>query len=272
MIETILGYLLGLVVGVILGLTGGGGLLLFPAMHYLLKIPWDLSTAYTAVLVGVTATFGVIPRVKRKEIDWATVWALGLPVSFGMWLVRAWLLDWVPDELFSIGAVIVTKKMFVLTLFAGILFLSAAAMLGLFGKEIKPRTAMRKDRPVVYFVLLISCGLLIGIIPGFVGAGGGVLIVPVLVIFFGLPMQMVVGTSLAIIASKSFVGFFGGDAFRLQGEIDYPFLALFSLVMIAGVLIGSKLSVRIDGNKLKKVFAWFILVFAIFIVVKELFF
>lgn len=272
MIETILGYLVGMIVGILLGMLGGGGSLLLPAMLYLLHLDLRFATAYTTILVGLTAVFGVLPRLRRNLIDWPTVIALGIPVSVGMLLVRLWLFDAIPERLFAIGSFAVTKKMFVLTIFVCLLFLSSATMSDFFKKNLRPNKRLRTERPVAYYILMIVSGLLIGIIPGFTGAGGGVLIVPLLVILFGLPMQTVVGTSLSVIAMKSFVGFFGGDAIRLGRDIDYGFLLGFSILMIVGVIIGSKWSRRIDAEKLKQIFAWFLLTLAIFIVVHEMFF
>ena len=107
--ETFLGYLVGLVVGLILGLLGGGGSLLVVAIVYLLqKEPIGLATAYITLLVGISALFGFIPRVREKQIDWSTLLWLGIPVSAGMLLVRLWLIAIVPDELFVLGAITIT--------------------------------------------------------------------------------------------------------------------------------------------------------------------
>ncbi len=271
MIETILGYFVGWVVGIILGMLGGGGSLLLPAMLYLFHLDLRFATAYTTILVGLTAMFGFLPRLRQNLIDLPIALAMGIPVSVGMLLVRLWLFDAIPQRLFAIGSFELTKKMFVLTIFAGLLFLSFVSMVGWFKVGLQPKTRRREDGPVIYYALMVFCGLLIGVIPGFTGAGGGVLIVPLLVILFGLPMKTVVGTSLAIIAMKSFVGFFGGDAVRLGSEIDYGFLLRFSILMIAGVFMGSNWSRRMDGEKLKQIFAWFLLALGVFIVVHEVF-
>lgn len=269
MIETALGYFVGLVVGIVLGMLGGGGALLLPAMLYLFHYDLKFATAYTTILVGVTALFGILPRLKQNLIDIPTVIALGIPVSIGMLLVRLWLFEAVPNTFFSFGSFDVTKKIFVLTIFVVLLFLSFATMVGLIGKNLRSKTKLREDNPVAYYASMIVSGLLIGIIPGFSGAGGGVLIVPLLVILFALPMKTVIGTSLTIIAMKSFVGFFGGDAIRLGSEIEYGFLLKFSVLMVVGVIVGSKWSHKIDAERLSQIFAWFLLVLGIFIVVYE---
>ncbi|MGB1928610.1 MAG: sulfite exporter TauE/SafE family protein [Mariniblastus sp.] len=272
MIETILGYFMGMLVGIVMGMFGGGGSLLLPAMLYLLHFDLKFATAYTTILVGITALVGVVPRVRQKVIDFPTLVALGIPVATGNLLVRLWLFDAVPDELFSIGALVVTKKIFVLFIFAGLIFLSSATLLGFIGKPAKPTTDLKAKKSFAYYASLAVGGLLIGVVPGFTGAGGGVLIVPLLVIFFGLPMRTVIGTSLSIVAFKSFVGFFGGDLIRIGSEMDYLFLVQFSILMITGVMIGSWWSQKFDGERLKRIFAWFLLALAAFIIIYECFF
>lgn len=115
--------------------------------------------------------------------------------------------------------------------------------------------------------LIVLEGLLVGFLTGIVGAGGGFLIIPALVILAGLPMKTAVATSLLIIAVKSLIGFLG-DVQNL--DIDWLFLLKFSAFSIAGIFLGIKLNQYIDGKKLKKAFGWFVLLMAIFIVYKEI--
>jgi len=258
------GYLVGLIVGIILGLLGGGGSLLAIPMFWVFDQPYDLGSAYITILVGATALFGLMPRIRQKEVDWSTVVALGIPVSIGMLLVRLWLIDIVPD--IRIGSIEISKKDFVLLIVAGLLLLSFASMIGLIGKNFKTKTNWRAESPASYYLTLTICGLLIGIGPGFSGAGGGVLIVPLLVVFFGIEMKTVVGTTLAIVSMKSFVGFFGGDLIKQGAEIDVTFLLLMLAIMVVGVLLGSAISRRIEADKLKRGFGWFLLGLAIFII------
>ncbi len=264
----ILGYILGLLVGMVMGVLGGGGFLLLLILLFVLQIKTSEATAYTTLLVGITSAIGAIPRWKSKEIDWPTVLTLGIPVSLGMLLVRGWLLDAVPDPLFEIGSLIVTKKQFVLAVLAVLAFLSFATLVGWLGKGLKPRENFRQESPTGYYSLIIAAGLLIGIIPGFTGAGGGVLMVPLMVIFLGIPMKTVIGTTLVIICAKSLIGFFGGDLFRSGFNIDWSFIVSFALVMIVGVITGSRLSQRMDGERLKTAFGWFLLLVIVFIIVK----
>ena len=264
---TILAYLLGCMVGIVLGLIGGGGIFLFPILLFLVGQPDDVATAHTTILVGLTALVGAIPRIYYRQVDWPTVLALGLPVTLGMLLVRGWLFHALPTDLVSLGEWTLTREALVLSLFTVLLFLSFASMNDLILKDLEPKTELRNSHPARYYQLLFACGLFVGIVPGLAGAGGGVLIVPLLVVLFGLPMKTVVGTSLTIVAIKSIVGF-GGDVYNLGNNIDYLFLARFITVMLVGVAMGSILAHRLDARKLKRIFAWFVLGLAIFIPIK----
>jgi hypothetical protein len=115
--------------------------------------------------------------------------------------------------------------------------------------------------------LVLVEGLLVGAVTGLIGAGGGFLIIPALVILANVEMKIAVGTSLMIIAFKSLLGFFLGDAMTMK--IDWQFLALFTSITFIGVLIGSYTSNFIDGEKLKKGFGYFILVMSVFIFYME---
>lgn len=264
-----IGYFVGLIVGVILGLLGSGGSLLVVPFLFIFNIPLNVATAYITILVGMTALASLIPRIKEKLVDWPTVAALGIPVSVGMLLVRLWLNPWMPDKLFAIGEMVITKRTFVLMIIATLLLLSFATMIGLIGKNIKSKKDLKRDNPKAYYLMLTFWGLLIGILPGFAGAGGGVLLVPLLVILFGIEMKTVVGTTLAIVAIKSFIGFVGGDMIQGGSKLDYMFLVGFAVVMFIGALIGTAISKRVDGKKLKTGFAWFLLALAIYILCNE---
>jgi uncharacterized membrane protein YfcA len=112
-------------------------------------------------------------------------------------------------------------------------------------------------------------GFLIGVLTGFVGSGGGFLIIPALVIFAGLDMKVAIGTSLIIVSVKSLVGFCG-DLSSI--EIDWTFLLTFSGLSIAGIFIGTRISDRMDSESLKPMFGWMMISMSIFILVKEIFF
>lgn len=279
----ILGYLIGFLVGVIMGFIGGGGSVLLPTLIYLLDKESTLATAYTLVLVGVTALFGMFPRIRTNQVDFRTAITLGIPILIGTLLVRGYLTHLIPDHefdaaghetniplvLFQLGAFSVTKRMLVLLVFASVLLVSFMSMIGLIGRNIKPRPDYRKESPASYYGMLIGSGIFIGVLSAFIGAGGGVMIVPLLVVVMGLEIKTVVGTSLAIMAGKSIIGF-SGDVFNIGEKIEWGFLGTFAFIMVVGVILGSSLVRFVSGQKLKKGFAWFILAMAIFIFTKEL--
>jgi hypothetical protein len=133
------------------------------------------------------------------------------------------------------------------------------------------KVAGTKPDTVSYnYPLILAEGLIVGGVTGLVGAGGGFLIIPALVLLAKLPMKQAIGTSLVIIALKSLIGFTGD----LKGSeaIHWEFLLFFSGIAVIGILIGSLLSKKISNETLKPAFGWFVLVMGIYIIVKELFF
>ena len=265
----ILGYVIGFLVGIIMGLIGGGGALLLPVFIYLLNINDNLATAYTLLLVGVTAVFGAIPRVRKKQVDCDAVLLLGIPILLATLIVR-YIYPNVPQNLFAVGGVVIKRQMVVLVIFSSVLVLSFASMMGLIGRNLKPRPNLKQESPRQYYTTMIVGGTLIGVISAMIGAGGGVMIVPLLVVLLGKDMKVVVGTSLTIMALKSPISFFLADAVMLWDQIKWPFLAKFLSVMVSGVCLGTLFSKRVESEKLKKLFAWFILAMAIYIFSREL--
>ena len=123
-------------------------------------------------------------------------------------------------------------------------------------------------KEINYFIIIIE-GLVIGLVTGLVGAGGGFLIIPFLVLFGGLSMKKAIGTSLMIISLKSLIGIIGD--FQLSLNIDWPFLLSFSCFSLFGMFIGLYISRFMSGEKLKKIFGYFVLSIAVFIFLKELY-
>ena len=263
----IIGYSVGFLVGLVMGLIGGGGSLLLPVFIYLFKKDVELSTAYTLILVGLTACVGLFLRRGRKEVDWGVAITLAIPVLIGTLVARS-LIYWIPDTFFYIGDFEVTKRLFIFTLFSTILVLSFASIVGLIGRNLNPNPRMKEESPRKYYSVLVGSGLFIGVLSGLVGAGGGVMIVPLLIVIFGLPVKTVVGTSLAIMAFKSTLGF-AGDLVQNASSIEFGFVGGFAVVMFVGILVGSAFSRRVPAEMLKLGFGWFILAMAIFFLVKE---
>lgn len=261
----IFGYVSALIIGISLGLIGGGGsILAVPVLAYLFSVNEKVATAYSLFIVGSSALVGGIKQHFKGYVDWKTAIVFGLPAIAGVTLVRHYVVPALPDILFTVGDFEFTRRMGMFGLFAALMIPAAFSML----KERKNKK--EKSGPVKYnYPLILIEGLVVGAITGFIGAGGGFLIIPALVILANVEMKVAVGTSLIIIAVKSLMGFFLGDAFTM--DIDWQFLAIFTSLSLVGIFIGSYLGNFIDGKKLKKGFGYFIFVMAAFIFYMEFF-
>ncbi len=259
------GYFASILIGVALGLIGGGGsILTVPVLVYLFAVEPVIATAYSLFIVGLTSAVGSFGYFKKGLVNIKTAVVFGIPSIVAVFTTRALIVPKIPKEIFSVGDFILTKDLFLMLLFAVIMIIASYSM-------IKKEKKMPCDEPVEqkfnYPIILIE-GALVGVITGLVGAGGGFLIIPALVILSKLPMKEAVGTSLVIIAAKSLIGFFGEGG---ENSIDWQFLVTISGFAIFGIFIGTALSKKIDGNKLKPAFGWFVLVMGIYIITKELF-
>lgn len=259
----ILGYLGALIIGLVLGLIGGGGsILTVPILVYLLAINPVTATAYSLFVVGATSLVGAIKNMRNKQVDFKTAIIFAVPAFIAVYITRKYIVPAIPDELFRIAGVLITKNIGIMLFFAVIMVVSAIAMIMNNGKQ-----NVGAEKVSYNYPLIIIEGVAVGLLTGIVGAGGGFLIIPALVLLAKLPMKKAVATSLLIIAIKSLIGFIG-DIQNL--EIDWIFLLIFSGISIVGIFIGIYLSKFIDGNKLKKSFGWFVLVMGIYIIWKEL--
>lgn len=259
----VLGYLGALVIGIVLGLIGGGGsILTVPILVYALTLNPVIATAYSLFVVGTTSLVGAIKNISKGMVDFKTAIIFAIPAFIAVYVTRAFLIPAIPEELFTVGVFTVTKNLGIMLFFAVIMLLASVSMIRNKGKE------SNEDAQIVYnYPLIIIEGLVVGIITGIVGAGGGFLIIPALVLLAKLPMKKAVATSLFIIAIKSLIGFLG-DVQNL--EIDWTFLLSFTALSVVGIFIGIWLNKFMDGKKLKKGFGWFVLVMGIYIIYKEL--
>jgi uncharacterized membrane protein YfcA len=262
----IFGYISALAIGLSLGLIGGGGsILAVPVLAYLFSVNEKAATAYSLFVVGTSALVGGVKQHLKGYVDWKTAIVFGVPAILGVTLVRHYVVPALPDILFNVTDFEFTRRMAMFGLFAVLMIPAAFSML-------KKRTdkEQKRDGTLTYnYPLILLEGLLVGAVTGIIGAGGGFLIIPALVILAKIDMKVAIGTSLVIIASKSLLGFFLGDALTM--EIDWGFLSVFTGISLVGIFIGSYLSNFINGSKLKKVFAYFIFMMAIFIFYMEFF-
>lgn len=263
----ILGFILATLVGISLGLIGSGGsILTVPILVYVMGVNPVTATAYSLFIVGSTALVGGIQNALQKKVDFKTVFIFGIPSIAAVYATRLWLVPLIPEEIFSIGGFRVTKSIALMLLFALVMVLASISM-------IKPGTNPRPDASAALsynYPMILLEGAAVGVLTGLVGAGGGFLIIPALVMLARMPMKQAVGTSLFIIAAKSLIGFMGD----LQGGeiINWKLLGGFTAFAVAGIFIGIFLSAKITGEKLKKAFGWFVLITGICIIVKEIFF
>lgn len=263
-IAEILGYLGALIIGIVLGLIGGGGsILTVPVLVYLLSINPVTATAYSLFVVGTASLVGSIKNFHKKRVDIRTAVVFSIPAFISVYLTRKFLVPAIPEKVIEIGNFTVTKDIGIMLFFAFIMILASVSMI------LEPSEKDAKPRKVKFNYLFITLeGAVVGVLTGVVGAGGGFLIIPALVLMAKLPMKRAVATSLVIIAVKSLIGFIG-DVQNLQ--INWGFLLIFTAISVAGIFLGIWLNRFINGKKLKKGFGWFVLLMGIYIFWKEIF-
>ena len=255
----IIGYVLAVLVGVSLGLIGSGGsILTVPILVYLMSISPVTATAYSLFIVGTTSTFGAIQNYQKNLVDIKNGFIFAIPSFIAVYLTRKFIIPRIPEIIIE-SPVLITKNTFLMLFFVVIMIFGALSVL----KKKSQNTNIKEKRN---FVLIGIQTFTIGIIIGLIGAGGGFLIIPSLILFTKLPMKKAVGTSLFIIAINSLVGFIG-DVNNL--EINWLFLLTFSAISVVGIYIGMYLTKYTNEIQLKKIFAYFVLLMAAFILLKE---
>lgn len=260
----IIGYLASLVIGVSLGLIGGGGsILTVPVLVYLFGVDPVLATAYSLFIVGSTSLVGAFPKYKAGEINIKTAIIFGIPSIAAVYATRAFLVPAIPAEVFSIGSLVVTKPLLMMMIFAVLMVFASVSMI-----RGNSNNNQEEGEQVFNYPMILLEGAIVGVLTGLVGAGGGFLIIPALVLFSKLPMKQAIGTSLLIIAAKSLIGFTGDLG---KQEMDWTLLFSVTGLAIIGIFAGNALSKRVSAESLKKGFGWFVLVMGIYIIVKELF-
>ncbi len=265
MIE-IFGYLGAIAMGLSLGLIGGGGsILTVPILVYLFGIGAELSTAYSLFIVGLTSLVGSFSHMKMGNIHWRTAIVFGIPSIISVYLTRHYLVPAIPNPVLSTSSFVLSKDIAILLFFAVIMVLASYSMI----KKAKPKVEGSDGEVAFNYPMILAEGLIVGAVTGLVGAGGGFLIIPALVLLAKLPMKQAVGTSLIIIASKSLIGFLG-DLEKRSSEIDWQFLLIFSAIAVVGIFTGAALSKKISGDKLKPAFGWFVLIMGIYIIISSL--
>ena len=256
----ILGYLATFCIGLVLGLIGGGGsLLAIPILVYLFSFQVVEATSYSLVIVGITSLFGACQRFSNECVDVRAGITFGIPSIITIFLTRKFLVPSIPDTLITIDSLIISKRLFILGIFAILIIGSSYVMIT---KNIRPLIKIDRLRTIH----LMLQGALIGVLTGIVGIGGGFLIIPALVFLAKLPFSKAVGTTLLIIAMKSIVGF---AADSTTYNLNWGFIGIIIVIAVAGIITGNLYSKDLPHEKLKKSFGWFTLVLALTIIVKE---
>lgn len=263
----IIGYIVSILIGVSLGLIGGGGsILTIPVLIYLFKVEPVLATSYSLFIVGFTSSIGSVDYFKKGLIHTKTALAFGIPTILSVFFTRAYILPSIPSEIFSMGDTVISKRILIMVLFAVLMILASYSMIK--GRKEHADVGIQKQK--INYAIIFAEGIAVGFLTGIVGAGGGFLIIPSLVLISKLNMKEAIGTSLAIISLNSLIGFFGELIVRgTIFEISWLFLLSITVFAALGIFIGIKLSRKIEGAKLKPAFGWFVLVMGIYILLKE---
>jgi len=253
-----------LIIGIVLGLIGGGGsILTVPVFVYLLGISPVIATGYSLFVVGITSLIGGSLYARKGLVDVNTAVVFAIPAFISVYLTRRYLIPVIPDIIFETSWFTLTRGVALMLFFGVIMLLAAYSMI----REKNVTNEEESGELKFNYPLILIEGLFVWVITGLVGAGGGFIIIPALVLLAKLPMKKAVGTSLIIIAVKSLIGFIG-DVQNIV--VDWNFLLVFSGIAIVGILIGIYLNNFIPGKKLKKSFGWFVIVMAVYILLKEL--
>ena len=278
-LSLIFGYALAIVVGLLLGLLGGGGsILALPIFVYLFGINPILATTYSLFVIGVSSLFGTYKCVKSNSINYNALIYFGFSSVISILLTRIYLIDLIPESIFLFGLEL-SKGKVVLIFFSLIMLGAGYSMIFVDNQKIddtkneiencETNDKVIGNSKIKNIFSLSFQGLIDGAITGIVGAGGGFLIVPALVFVSKLDIRIAISTSLAIISLKTIIGFLG--SLNKSPNIDYIFLSIFTFLAILGMVVGIKLSKKLNPDSLKKYFGIFVIICAIYILLKELY-
>ena len=244
----IAGYIAAVLIGVSLGLLGSGGSILsLPALIFFFGLEPILATTYSLFIVGVPAIVGSVKQMFAGNIVWKKLFLFGIRSSLGVVVARSFVLPRIPENIL-LASLSIKRGDLLLFLFS-LLMLAAAILL------LRNNKGARTQRTSARILLLL--GFLIGFTAGFLGAGGGFLIVPALLFFGGLTFKEATAMSLTLVGVQCLVGFIA-DLSQMQIP-DLQLLITFTILTLAGMLIGLRFQSRADVFFLKKILALIIL-------------
>ena len=253
------GYCLSVFIGLSLSLIGGGGsILTIPILVFFFDIDPVVATTYSLFIVGLVAISGSITHYRMHDIEYKTFFQFGIPSLIVLFIMRRWLLALIPQTIFQFHSWVFSKSLLVIIIFSVTMLLAGYSMIS--------RKTYTSSEEKLSFRKLVILGSITGAITGFIGIGGGFIIVPSLVLFAGLPMKKAIGTSLVIITANCLVGILSNlDA---TGSLNYPFLLTFSAFAILGILAGTWAIRFIPDKKLKPVFGWIVLALSVVMILR----
>lgn len=262
MVLQLAGYFLCLFIGFSLGLIGGGGsILAIPMLVFFFGIDPVIATTYSLFIVGLTAVSGSIDHYRMRNIDYKTVLLFGIPSVIILFITRRWLMGLIPSTIFRTDSWVLSKALFIMITFSIAMLIAGWSM-------IRRKSYTHSPEKLSYSRLILQ-GCITGAITGFIGIGGGFIIVPSLVLFAGLPMKRAIGTSLVIITVNCLVGIIGN--IEVVESLNFVFLSILSALAIIGILIGTWSLRFIPDKQLKPIFGWIVLVLSVVIFVRIFF-
>lgn len=250
------------IMGIVLGLVGGGGsILTVPILVYLYGMNAQEATGSSLFVVGAAALIGSMAAFFKKELRFSQSLPFALPSLFGVFISRSFLLPLLPDPVMSIHSLTISKDLLLMVLFALLMLMASIKMIRAPVKMTEIKSSS--------LVLVAGQGFLVGVVTGFIGAGGGFLIIPALVFFLGLSMREAVGTSLMIIAMNSSIGFLGD--LWIRPDKNWQLLLSAVAMAVVGLFVGRRLSPYFSEKNLKKIFGWVVLILGSLILWEQLF-
>ena len=261
----LLGFFGAFIVGLILGLIGSGGSILsVPILVYLFGINHVTATAYSLFIVGTTSLIGSIKNIRNKLINYSSTLLFSFSAVITVYLTRKYLIHLIPETIINTDLIFLNKDQLIMLLFSLLMLVAGFLMIKRTPKTIVGLKQTKTIAPNKF--LIFTEGSLIGFLTGLIGAGGGFIIIPILVILSDLRMKTAIATSLAIISLKSLIGFIG-DVQNL--DIDWLFLITFTLISVIGIFVGQMFSQKVEDNKLKMVFGVFVILIGVVILLIE---
>lgn len=260
MLMEIIGFIAVIFIGISLGLIGAGGsILTVPVMVYLFDVPVLMATSYSLFIVGITSLVGAVQKHKQGNVNYRIAIHFCLVSLIVVYVVRQFVIPAIPHKLFFFQGIAITSALVNMTLFACLMIAAAYSM-------IRRKHLHQSNSQGHSFAPLFFCSVVVGLVTGLMGAGGGFLLIPALVLLLGLSMKEAIGTSLLIIASNSLIGF---SLDINHFSMEWMFLGCVTLITITGLVIGLAIGKKIPARHLKIAFGWFVLFMGVFILLKE---